>query len=134
MTTTNANQIQKGFTLVEMMMVLAVLSIILAIAIPSYRQHVQKTNRTEATTGLLAIAAAQEKFYVKNNTYTDSDTDFELGTLRHYSFAVELLDDGSGFRATAEPNVDDPDCESISIDHTGRKTYVGTIPDSVGCW
>ena len=58
-----------GFTLIEVMIVMLILGIIASIAIPSYRSYVLRANRTEARSALLALAAAQEKYYLQCNIY-----------------------------------------------------------------
>src|SRR5215510_5710761 len=55
------------------MTVVMVIGILSAIAIPSYRQYTMRAQRTDATAALLRIAAAQEKFYLQNNTYASND-------------------------------------------------------------
>lgn len=60
----------RGFTLIEVMIVVAIVGILAAIAYPSYRDQVRRSNRTDAYNALLAIANAQEKFYMDNNSYT----------------------------------------------------------------
>lgn len=60
----------KGVTLLELMIVVVIVSILAAIAYPSYRQYVAKAKRNEAKAGLLQIATLQERFYLQNNTYT----------------------------------------------------------------
>ena len=51
------------------MVVVLLLSIIMALSIPGYRQYVQRANRTDATSDLLRLAAGQERFYLQNGTY-----------------------------------------------------------------
>ena len=58
-----------GFTLIELMIVIVIVAVLAAIAMPSYRQYVLRTHRTEAKRSLLNVAVAQEKFYLQNNTY-----------------------------------------------------------------
>lgn len=65
-------KIQKGFTLIEVMIVVAIVAIITAIALPSYTQHVRKAKRTDAKVELLRIAQLQESYFVQNLTYADS--------------------------------------------------------------
>jgi len=59
----------KGFTLIELMITLLVLGVLAAIAVPSYRGYIMRANRAEAKAALLALATAQEKFYLQCNTY-----------------------------------------------------------------
>ncbi len=62
----------RGFTLVELMIVIAVVAILASIAVSSYRNYVLRANRTEARMALLAVQVAQEKFFVQNNQYAQT--------------------------------------------------------------
>jgi len=61
---------QTGVTLLELMTVVVIIGVLTSIAIPSYRRYTLRAQRSDATAALLRIAAAQEKFYLQNNTYT----------------------------------------------------------------
>ena len=63
---------QRGVTLIELLTVVVVVAVLAAIAIPSYRIHVMRSRRSEATAALLQLQAAQEKFYLQQNRYTDN--------------------------------------------------------------
>ena len=56
---------QKGFTLIELMIVVAIVGILAAIAYPSYRDSVLRSQRTDATVTVSRLAAAQERFYTR---------------------------------------------------------------------
>ena len=58
-----------GFTLIELMTVIAVVAILTTLAIPSYREYVLRTNRMEAINILLEVASCQERIYVRFNQY-----------------------------------------------------------------
>lgn len=60
---------QAGFTLVELMIVLAIVAILAAIAIPSYQSQIRKTHRKDAMSALQGLAQSMERFYAQNNTY-----------------------------------------------------------------
>jgi type IV pilus assembly protein PilE len=64
-----ANRSDKGFTLIELMIVVAVVAILAAIAIPSYQRQVIRTNRANAMAVLQSFAQAMERHYAQNNTY-----------------------------------------------------------------
>lgn len=134
-----------GFTLVELMIVVIVVGILAAIAMPSYRQYTLRTHRTEAKSALLRLASSQERFYLQNNTYTNN--------LVALGFAAGTSDDGvytlnvpvantTTWQATATPTpgggvngVDqtaDGECTSFALDSQGRRT---AAPDpNSRCW
>jgi type IV pilus assembly protein PilE len=60
---------QRGVTLIELIVVMVIVGILAAIAIPSYRQYVIRSQRSDAKDALLALATQQEKFYLQCNTY-----------------------------------------------------------------
>lgn len=68
---------QSGFSLVELMIALLILAIVMSIAIPSYRSHLEKSRRSEGKALLSEIAALQESFRTEQNRYTADLT--ELG-------------------------------------------------------
>lgn len=65
-------QQHKGFTLIELMIVVAIIGILSAIAYPAYMEHVQSTRRADARATLLALSSAMERFYTINYSYTGS--------------------------------------------------------------
>ena len=59
-----------GFTLIELMIVVLVVSILVGIAMPTYQSQVRKSRRTDAKTALLDLATREAKFMTLNNAYT----------------------------------------------------------------
>jgi len=81
---------QRGVSLLELMIVVAIVTMIAAFAYPSYSRYVVNTKRTAATTTLLQIADRQQQFFMDNKSYT--------GNLTNLGFASDPLyvsDDGS---------------------------------------
>jgi type IV pilus assembly protein PilE len=71
----------KGFTLIELMIVLAIVGILATIAMPSYREHVLESQRSDTQGTMLQILEIQERFYINNFTYTTTlNGDFSAGT------------------------------------------------------
>lgn len=62
---------QSGFTLIEVMIVVAIVGILAAIAYPSYQEIVRQTRRADAYSALMDIMARQERYFTDNNSYTD---------------------------------------------------------------
>ncbi|MBA3564136.1 MAG: type IV pilin protein [Gammaproteobacteria bacterium] len=133
----------RGFTLIELMIALVIVAILASIAIPGYRNYILRTNRGDATAALLKIAAAQEKFYLQNDTYTTNLTDappdgLGIPTTENglYDLAVGAADT-AGFTATAtaiagEAQASDDDCQTFTINQQGVR---GSDPGDVDvCW
>lgn len=60
----------RGFTLIELMITVAIVAILAAIAYPSYQNSIKKSRRTEVKAAIQNVAAEQERFYYKSNAYT----------------------------------------------------------------
>lgn len=145
---------QRGFTLVELMIVVLLMSIILGISVPSYRAYTLRAGRIDASNVLLRIAAAQERFYLQNGTYA-SDAEltvdppnglgFGSGKSAHGYYDLAIAPDANGLTigyavtATVDPagnQKGDADCGSLSIDQNGRRGanggYVAAVVEK--CW
>ncbi len=141
----------KGFTLMELMITIAILAILTGIAYPSYAQYMMSSRRETAKTALLDLAGKETKYYSVNNTFTVTLTDlgFSVATnvpvpdssSTYYTITVTTNGTGAiadGFLATATPTgVQAADnCGSFSVDETGNKSYTpnGTDPGAASCW
>lgn len=63
-----------GFTLIELMIVVAIVAILAAIALPSYREHVIRSNRAAAQAQMMEIANLEQQYMLANREYADFDT------------------------------------------------------------
>ena len=63
---------QRGVTLIELVVVMIIVGILTAIAVPSYRNYVLRSQRSDAKDAVLALATQQEKHYLQCNTYATS--------------------------------------------------------------
>lgn len=136
-----------GVTLIELMIVIVVVAILASIAVPSYRSYVLRSHRVEAKTALLNLAAAQEKFYLVNNTYA---TNAQLTTAPPNGLGLSATSergwytiaitggDATSFSATATATgtqTADGDCATFTINQLGQKTATKSGGGaSTVCW
>lgn len=122
----------RGFTLIEVMIVVAIIGILAAIAYPSYRDQVRRSNRSDAYSALTAMANAQEKFYLANNTYADTLAKLGFGATSNEGYYQLIIPnaDATTFTVRATPTggqADDTDCTQLDLTAAGQKT-------PAACW
>lgn len=140
--------LDKGFTLIELMIVVAVIAIIAAVALPSYDDSVKRGKRTDGKGYLLDLASQQETFYAQNLSYANSITgSTQLNTSAtstegHYTVALatspgSCVHTGTKcrtFTLTATPTFTDASCTTLTYTNAGVKGYTGTAGTVNECW
>ena len=127
----------RGFTLIELMIVVVIISIVLTVAIPSYQNNMRESRRTDGHNALQSLANLQERYYLQNNTYAP-----DIGTLNPPSltsqegyYDLTVVGNASTFTATATavpggPQANDAPCTVMTLNQAQQK--LPSVP--VNCW
>ncbi|TVZ40127.1 type IV pilus assembly protein PilE [Alteromonadaceae bacterium 2753L.S.0a.02] len=138
----------RGFSLIELMIVVVIVAVLAAVAVPSYQNSVLKSNRGVGKTELLTLIARQEQYFVNNKAYATDLTDLgfpanpyfidnsgnslaaSAGSIYQISLSAPT---NSSFTAQATPQnnqTNDSSCGTLSITHRGVESASG----SGDCW
>lgn len=133
-----------GFTLIELMIVVAIAAILAAVAIPSYRQYVMKSHRSVAKSTLLEMASRQERYYTVNNAYASNAT--ELGYTANTvavpdanspDYQVSVVNgNGNAYSLQAVPTgaQANDSCGTYTLNNLGQQGNSGNTTSSADCW
>ncbi|AXK38722.1 type IV pilin protein [Crenobacter cavernae] len=131
---------RSGFTLIEVLIVLAIVGILLAVALPAYQQYVQRSRRADAHAALMAASQKQSRYFLFNNEFTDrlaslgvsADSDARYYTLanpvsadRTASYSITATVAAGGAQAR------DTDCTTITLTAASSG---GIDYTPAGCW
>ena len=143
-------QSHRGFTLLELMIVVAIVGILVSIAYPSYVDSVRKGKRAEGRAALADLLQQQERYMTQNNTYYEfSNTKGTTNptTVPFKTFSGDNSATGAYYLSAeacagstitecvmvkAEPKMPDPEAGTLEILSTGTKTCTGT--KKTVCW
>lgn len=128
----------RGITLIELMIVVLIVGMLAAVAVPSYRDYAARAKRTEAKSALLNLATNQERFYINNNRFTQDMTQLGFSADPYItdsqSYSVEVTAaSATDFSATATFRLGGREankCKTFSINGRGQKT---STPNA-DCW
>jgi len=145
-------QKHKAFTLIELMVTVAIVGILASIAYPSYQNSVMKSRRADVKGALLGFANAMERYFTVNNSYlgagtgggnTGTPTIFSAtspvgGGTAYYNLTISSnpAPTASSYTLNAAPTGAQANdkCGTLTLTHTGVKSFTGTGGTVADCW
>ena len=125
-----------GMTLIELVIVMAVMGILLALAVPSYQSYMLRVHRTEAIRMLLQASMCQQRIYAGHGNY-DTNQCHPGSEYQRYQVTYQPPDtQGRTYIAMATPKgaqLADP-CGSLSLDQNGARSISGVGSSIMKCW
>jgi type IV pilus assembly protein PilE len=137
-------RLSAGFTLIELMITVAIIGILVSIAYPSYQDSIMKSRRVDAQGALMGFANAMERFYTVNNTYPAAGTagiyaatSPVSGGTAYYNLSIDAST-ASTYILNATPIVGGPQdtdkCGTLTFNQAGVKGFGGSGMTSADCW
>jgi type IV pilus assembly protein PilE len=141
------NHINKGFSLIEVMVIVVIIAILAIATYPSYNHYLVKSHRTEGQIALLTLAQKMERYYAENHTYVgatfahlgSANTSGDNATNAYYTLSIADLST-TGFLLIATPKgsqaTQDTKCKTLALNQLEQKGRFldNTLVIDANCW
>lgn len=128
----------RGFTLIELMVVVAIVGVLAAVALPAYNESVRKSKRTEAAAAMANLALRFERCFTESNSYEGANCP-AVGDVNTESdfYTITVARAATSYTLSAEPDFTDTRCGIMGLNQAGQKTVKDGSTDSADvayCW
>ena len=128
----------RGFTLIELMIVISILAILVTVGYPSYMEHVKKSRRAEGMGQLLELANRMERYYSDQGTYPTSISEVYGATTDGGFYTLSIVNANNvSFTVSAAPTSlgrqDTDKCATFTLTSLGQKSVTDNTLNS-HCW
>ena len=132
---------QQGVTLIELMVVVAIIGLLTSIAVPTYRNYVIRANRSDAKVAMMQTAQALERCYTNSTPYAYNSAVCNLAvpatsTVASGTYEITVAPTAVTFVITGTPKggqADDAKCGTFKLTAAGTQTVTGSLP-AAECW
>lgn len=136
---------QTGFTLIELMITVAIIGILTSVGYPSYQNHIKKAKRVEAQGALVSFASAMEQWHVENNSYQAGTNGTDMSQIFANqvptdggtpTYKLSLVSDATSYTLTATPDgaQTSDECGTLTLNNIGVKGAMKDNAAVANCW
>lgn len=129
---------QFGFTLIEVMITVAIIGILAAIAYPSYTEYVLRGNRSEGLALLSEAAARQERYFAQNYTYANTVAELKMNAeSSNKLYTLNITGNSNSYSLTVVPQnqqTKDTKCGTLGLNQKAERSKTGSASSINDCW